>query len=100
MDWSNAHTVLRETKTPSGYELGLLRRDDVPGVIGNLRQWYADLEISAEACHLTPEFYYEQTMLADVSDDRPILPVVALHEGAVVALITFEKDIASNRGYE
>ena len=92
MDWSEARTVLRETKTPSGYELSLLRREDVLVVIESLREWYGDLDVSAEACHLTPEFYYEHAVLADVTEDRPILPVVALHEGGVVALITFEKD--------
>src|SRR5258707_12942875 len=94
MNWSNIASVLRETKSPSGYELGLLERRDVDTVVNDLRAWYPDLEVSAEACHLVPDFYFEQAKLADVDADRPILPVVAVHERAVVALITFEKDVS------
>jgi hypothetical protein len=92
MDWSNAIAVLKETKAPSGYELNLLQRKDVLGVTEDLREWYPDLKVSGEACHLLPAFYYQQTKLADVDEDRSILPVVASHDGGVVALITFEKD--------
>jgi hypothetical protein len=92
MDWSTASAVLRATKTPSGYELTLLRRDDVLGLIENLRAWYPDLAVSAEARHLAPDFYYEQTALAEIDEDRSILPIVARYDESVVALITFEKD--------
>ena len=92
MNWINAAAVLKEIKPPAGYELMLLRRADVVGVVENLRGWYPDLEVSAEACHLAPEFYYEQAILDGIEGDRPILPIVAMHDGAAAALITFEKD--------
>jgi hypothetical protein len=95
MDWSLAVAALKETKAPSGYELGRLRRDDVVGLIEQLPGWYPDLTVSSEACHLTPEFYYQQTALHDIETDRPILPVVALYEKAIVGLITFEKDASA-----
>jgi hypothetical protein len=94
MDWNLAVLALQETKAPSGYELGLLQHGEVEGVTGRLRDWYPDLAVSSEVSHLTPAFYFEQTALAEIEEDRPILPVVARHDGAVVALITFEKDIS------
>jgi hypothetical protein len=95
MNWTPAVAALKETKAPSGYELGLLRRADVAGLIEQLPEWYADLTVSSEMCHLKAEFYHEQTMLDGIAEDRPILPVVALHQNAVVALITFEKDASA-----
>jgi hypothetical protein len=71
-----------------------MRRADVVGVIANLREWYPDLEVSGESCHLVPDFYHDQMRLAEVDEDRPILPVVARHGESIVALITFEKDLS------
>jgi hypothetical protein len=92
MEWFPARAALKQTKAPRGYELGLLRRGDVLRVIEQLPEWYPDLAVSSEASHLVPDFYYEQSMLAEIDEDRAILPVVALHDQAIVGLITFEKD--------
>jgi hypothetical protein len=92
MDWDNAKVAIASTKAPRGYELGLLRRQDVPELVGQLAAWYPDLEVSSESIHLAPSFYYDHTVLADVAEDRAVLPVVALHDDRVVALITFEKN--------
>ncbi|WP_437741152.1 hypothetical protein WMF39_36670 [Sorangium sp. So ce1504] len=95
MNWDGARATLKETKVPSGYELVQLRRADVLALVEDLRGWYPDIVVGAESCHLTPEFYYEQTMLADVAEDRPILPIVARHQGAIVAMTTFEKNASA-----
>jgi hypothetical protein len=44
---------------------------------------------------LTPEFYFEETTLADAEDERPIFPIVAKQGDGVVAMITFERNPAS-----
>jgi len=95
MNWSRAVDVLRETKTASGYELMQMHRNDVPETVAHLRKWYPDIVVGAESGHLTPEFYYEQTTLAGEESERSIFPIVAKHEGAVVAMITFERNALS-----
>lgn len=92
MDWSNAKVALEQTKPPTGYELHLLKASDVPGLVDDLRVWYPDLQVSSESMHLSPDFYYGETALQGVADDRPILPVVASQGDRLVGLITFEKD--------
>ena len=92
MDWKPALTVLRETKMPRGYVLGQLRRAEVVELVARLRDWYPDIAVGAESCHLRPEFYYEQAMLFESEQDRPILPVVAKQDDDIVAMITFEKN--------
>jgi hypothetical protein len=95
MNWSKARDVLRETKTASGYELMQMRTEDVPQTVANLRDWYPDIVVGAESSHLTTEFYLEETTLADTEPERAIFPVVAKHQGAVVAMITFERNLLS-----
>jgi hypothetical protein len=90
VDWKPALAVLSETKMPRGYVLGRLRRAEVPDLVDRLRAWYPDIVVGAESCHLRPEFYYEQTALAESEQDRQILPVVAKQGDVVVAMITFE----------
>jgi hypothetical protein len=95
MDWSGALAILNELKMPSGYVLAQLRAEDVSAVIAGLLDWYPDLEVSGESSHLTVSFYHQETLLAETSGDRSILPIVAKHGGSVVAIITFEKDVVA-----
>jgi hypothetical protein len=95
MSWVNVQAVLNETGMPAGYEIGQLRREDVPQTVASLREWYPDIIVGAESCHLTPEFYFNETMLADVAEDRAIFPIVAKHGDAVVAMMTFERNASS-----
>jgi hypothetical protein len=77
---------------PRGYALAQLRRQDVPNLVDRLRDWYPDIVVGAESCHLLPEFYYEHTALAEIEEDRAILPVIAKNGDNIVAMITFEKN--------
>jgi len=95
MSWSQAIAVLRETKTAPGHALMQLRRDDVRELVTQLRDWYPDIVVGAESCHLTPEFYYDETALADGEQDRAIFPIVAKHEASMVAMMTFERSVRS-----
>jgi hypothetical protein len=92
MNWSNVPEVLADTKPPTGYELARLRREDVPELVAALRLWYPNIVVGAESCHLDAEFYYEETMLADVIEDRAVYPIVAKSGDSTVAMITFEKN--------
>jgi hypothetical protein len=92
MDWSAAGAVLSETKMPTGYRLMQLQRDDVPQLVDNLRQWYPDIVVGAESCHLTPEFYYQQTLLVGTEGERNIYPMISKHGDAIVAMLTFERN--------
>jgi hypothetical protein len=95
MAWLSALNVLAETKLPTGYRLTSLARCDVPEVVQKLREWYPDIVVGAESCHLEPDFYYQQAMLGDDDSDRSILPVIARHGPSLVAVITFEKNVRS-----
>jgi hypothetical protein len=92
MDWSLASTALADTKTPSGYQLVPMSRSDVAEVTRKLGEWYPDIVVGAESCHLDPEFYHAQVMLDETQIDRPIFSAVAKHDQAIVAMITFEKN--------
>jgi hypothetical protein len=96
MDWSKAREVLKRTKTAPGYELVQLARGDVPRAVASLCDWYPEIAVGAESCHLTVEFFYDQTTLAGESDERPIFPVIAKHGDDVAGMMTFERNAAAN----
>jgi hypothetical protein len=95
MNWSRARDVLKDIKTGGRYELSQMRAEDVPQTIANLREWYPDIVVGAESGHLVPEFYFEQTTLADREPERSLFPIVAKHEGSIVAMITYERNSLS-----
>ena len=98
MNWTSALSVLKETKTPRGYEIGQLRGEDVAGAIEGLREWYPEIGVGAESCHLTHEFYATETTLAgsvaqtesDLTSSRPstILHPVSLFTTATTTTTT------------
>ena len=92
MSWSKAIEVLKETRTASGYELMQLGREDVPELVAGLREWYPDIVVGAESRHLTAEFFYDETTLAGAEREQPIFPIVAKHQGEIVAMLTFERN--------
>jgi hypothetical protein len=42
--------------------------------------------------YLDSEFYYDKSMLADVTEDRSVYPIVAKFGRSIVAMVTFEKN--------
>jgi hypothetical protein len=95
MSWSKARDVLEKTKTASGYELAQLARADVPQTTESLRRWFPDIQVGAESCHLSPDFYYDHAALAGGDDERPIFPVVAKAGPDLAAMMTFERNVSS-----
>jgi hypothetical protein len=95
MNWANARGTLQTVNAPTGYDLAQLSAADVPALVLALGQWYPDIVVGAESCHLTTDFYHRDTALAGDSDDRNIFPVVAKHAGMIAGLVTFEKNSAA-----
>src|SRR5262245_6908789 len=93
MNWSDATAILKEIKVPAGYEISQMSRDDVVPSIAALRRWYPEIGVGAESCHLDVDFYARHGAFAGMSDDRPLLPIVAKHGTSVVAMITLEKNV-------
>ena len=92
MDWSGVVGVLQDLKAPKGYSITQLLRSSVPALVQALPVWYPDLQVGGERCHLDLNFYYDRCALAAEPFDRPIMPIVAMHDEALVGLITFERD--------
>jgi hypothetical protein len=95
MTWSGALTAIQAIKVPNGYELSQLREDDVDLLVKRLRDWYPDIVVGAESCHLSPDFYRKHTLLAGRDDERPIFPVVGKHRSEIIGVVTFERNLSS-----
>lgn len=95
MRWDTASGVLAETALTDGYEIAQMSRDDVPQVTARLRTWYPDIEVGAESCHLRDDFYLGQTALEGGSSEPLILPLVVKHDGQLVGMITYERNVDS-----
>ena len=65
MEWVTVEELARSVPLPPGYRFEILRRDDVPAVIGALRAWFPNIEVGAASCFLRPDFYSQRVHLSD-----------------------------------
>ncbi len=93
MNWCAATSVLKGTEPPANYAVMVMRSEDVSTVVSSLRDWYPDIVVRAESCHLTEAFYHSKTALMDAPGDRAILPIVARFHDEIVGMITYEKNV-------
>jgi hypothetical protein len=92
MKWASMDILRSKIEIPAGYSLELLKREDVLQLTENLRQWYPDIVVGSETCHLDPQFYFAKTFLAGSAEDQNLVPIV-MKEGMNICLfITLEKN--------
>ena len=79
---------------PAGLTLEWLTNSDIETLVGNLRQWYPDIVIGSESCHLTANFYRTECALGpEPNANRDVLPLVLKRDGCIVWFITLEKEL-------
>ncbi len=72
MKWRPLKEALATLKIPADYLLERLNREEIPTVINLLKEWYPDVVVGSESCHLSPAFYEQEVYFSDSSDDKPI----------------------------
>lgn len=92
MLWKPVSVLTDEIQPPAGFTIDQLGEADVEPLTARLRQWFPQVTVGGERCHLTPAFYRAKTQLREVTEDRRIFPVVVKKGDAIVSLTTIEKD--------
>ena len=82
--------ALPPVKGPPGYRFEQLRRAYVGRLIAALRNWYSDITVGSESCHLEEAFYEQEVALVETAQDRPIYACVVVKDEALVGMYTFE----------
>jgi len=96
MKWQPLSTLAHKIKLPPGYGLAELHRSDISEITLLLRNWYPDIVVGAESCHLEPEFYYNHAFFPEDGEDKPILAMSIMDPAKnKVGLITLEKNDAA-----
>lgn len=92
--WPSLAELNSAVTCPAGLTLGWLTKLDIEPLVGNLRQWYPDIVIGSESCHLTADFYRNECALGpEPRFDRDVLPLVLKRDDSIVWFITLEKEM-------
>ena len=79
---------------PVGLTLEWLYPHDIEGFCRSLAEWYPDIVVGSESCHLATGFYNEECALGPIPDQaKDILAVTLRSFGAIVWFITFERNL-------
>ena len=94
MKWPKIAEIAAKIQIPDEYRLEQLSSKDVPILIERIKQWYPDVLVGEESCHLEPQFFQHQTLLRECTDDRDIFPLIfQLRDSSeIVGFMTLEKN--------
>jgi hypothetical protein len=92
MKWKPIEQATHAIGLPEGYLFKQLTKEKIPEIIERLKQWYPDILVFSESCHLDPRFYSEQTFLFGDADEKNIFPAMCLFDSKIVGFMSFEKN--------
>lgn len=92
MQWKPLTQIFQNIPVPAGYTPDQLSAADVPKVVALLKQWYPDIVVGSETCHLDPDFYREHVFLAGGDANRDIFPMLIKEGDEIAWFVTFERN--------
>lgn len=90
--WIDLETLKSNITLPTDYQIQQLPKNRVEKLIKLIPQWYPDIVIGSESCHLDPKFYAQETYLEEGDSSKDILPLIVTHQEEIVAFSTYKKD--------
>ena len=92
--WPNAEVLSKFIDSESGLTLNLVQSVEVQRLTKVLKEWYPDITVGMESCHLTSHFYSDSCYLGDdsTSNDKPVLPLLVKRGDEWIGFVTFEAD--------
>jgi hypothetical protein len=78
-----------------GLTVAVLKSDEIATITSVLKDWYPEIVVGMESCHLSTAFYHDSCHLADRADSsrQPVLPLLVKREGDWKGFVTFEVDV-------
>jgi hypothetical protein len=93
--WPSEKELTGMLEPNGGLTVSILRSDEVATLTSVLKDWYPEIVVGMESCHLSKKFYDESCHLADKveSSRQPILPLLVKKNGDWKGFVTFEVDV-------
>lgn len=94
MQWIPFTSLPSSLNYPKGYTGAELKYNEVPELISLLRQWYPDIEVGSESCHLREEFYENEVFFREKksSMDKDIFPLSFKKNDRIIGFMSLKKN--------
>ena len=91
MPWTSIDKLFAMVPLPEGYRYERLTREDVPGVVCSLANWFPGIAVGNASCHLNEHFYNEKVVL-DGEPERDFFVVLIKKGQELVGALSVERD--------
>jgi hypothetical protein len=92
MNWMQVDEMTTSVPLPEGYRYEVLKRSEVPALVGFINQWFPDISVGGASCYVREEFYDEKVSLAG-EPEKDTLVVLLKRDLELVGLFSCERDL-------
>lgn len=91
MDRMEIDRIRANVPLPEGYRFELLKRSEIPAVVGFIRAWFPDISVGCASCYLRHDFYRERVYFAGEAE-RNFLVVLIKKGDELAGVFSCERD--------
>jgi hypothetical protein len=77
---------------PEGYRYDVLKRSEIPALVGFIHQWFPDISVGSASCYVRDDFYSDKVSLAG-EPEKDTLVVLLKRGQELVGLFSCERDL-------
>ena len=92
MNWMEIAEMTASVPLPEGYRYDVLRRSEIPALIGFIDKWFPDISVGSASCYVREDFYNDKVSLAG-EPERDTLVIVLKRDQELVGLFSCERDM-------
>lgn len=92
MNWMEIDEMTASVPLPEGYRYDVLKRSEIPALVGFINQWFPDISVGSASCYVRPDFYSDNVSLAG-EPERDTFVILLKRDQELVGLFSCERDL-------
>jgi hypothetical protein len=92
MNWMEIDEMTASVPLPAGYRYDILKRSEIPALIGFITRWFPDISVGSASCYVRPDFYSDKVSLAG-EQERDTFVILLKRDQELVGLFSCERDL-------
>lgn len=91
MDWMGIDEMTVKVPLPEGYRFELLKRSEIPELVGFIKAWFPDISVGGASCYMRDDFFGEKVSFAG-EPEKDVLVVLIKRDRELAGLFSCERD--------
>lgn len=91
MNWMEIDEMTAKAPLPPGYRYELLKRSEVPALVGFINKWFPDISVGGASCYVRDDFYSDKVSLVG-EPEKDVLVVLIKMDQELAGLFSCERD--------